>query len=119
MRLVEVAALRGNRRPVGRISFPHQLPRLVEPANAIIQLRCQADFGGEHLDEAPLAEADGYYLYLWWIIPGPNRLSVLNSGERAQIGPYQPCPLQSFSAVDSHFSALESHTAHLCERMNN
>jgi len=45
------------------------------------------------------------YLYPWWIIPGPNRLSVLICGDRAQIGPYQPCPLQSFSAVDSHFSA--------------
>jgi len=49
---------------------------------------------------------------------GSNRLSLLNSGDRAQIGPYQPCPLQSFSAGDSHFSALESHTARLCERMN-
>ena len=61
---------------------------------------------------------NGCYLYPWWIIPGPNRLSALISGDRAQLGPYQPCPLQSFSAVDSHFSALESHTAHLCERMN-
>src|SRR5437773_1529666 len=58
VRLVEVPALRGNCRPVQRGSFPYQLPRLVEPANAVIQLRCQADFGGEHLNEAPLAEAD-------------------------------------------------------------
>jgi hypothetical protein len=58
------------------------------------------------------------YLYQWWIIPGSNRLSVLDSGNRAQIGSYQPCPLQSFSAVYSHFSALESHTARLCDRMN-
>jgi hypothetical protein len=58
------------------------------------------------------------YLYPWWIIPGSNRLSVLNSGDRAQIGPYPPCPLQSFSAVVSLSSALESHTMRLCERMN-
>jgi hypothetical protein len=44
---------------------------------------------------------------------------TLNSGDRAQVGPYQPCPFQSFSAVDWRFIALESHTAHLCERMNN
>jgi len=40
-----------------------------------------------------------------------------NSGYRAQISPYQPWPLQSFSTVDSHFTALESHTARLCDRM--
>ena len=28
----------------------------------------------------------GCYLYPWWIIPGLNRLLVLNSGDRAQIG---------------------------------
>jgi len=86
------------------------------PAPLLVQLYKQYSMGnGKGQGEA---WKDGCYLYPWWIIPGPNRLSVLNSGDWAQIGPYQPCPLQSLSAVVSHFSALESHTARLCERMN-
>ena len=78
VRLVEVSALSGNCCPVWRKSIPRQPPRLLESANALIQLRCQADFGGEYLDEAPLAEADA----LGYIANPHLRVGLLERVER-------------------------------------
>jgi hypothetical protein len=50
---------------------------------------------------AAAIDSTGCSYRVWWIIPGLNRLSELNFGDRAQIGSYQPCPLQSFFAADS------------------
>src|SRR5262249_48252665 len=50
VRLVEVAALHGDPRPVRRRDVPHQCPGPLKSAHSAVELRRQADLGREHLD---------------------------------------------------------------------
>ena len=58
MRLVEIAAVKSDPRPVRRLDVPHEFSSLLKPSHAAIQLRRQTDFGRKQLDKSPLAEAE-------------------------------------------------------------
>jgi hypothetical protein len=58
VRLVEIAAVKRELRPVERAGLLCQRHRRVETLNAIKRLRGGADFLGESLNKAPMAETD-------------------------------------------------------------
>src|SRR5262245_94321 len=58
VRLVEIAALDGDPRPVRLFDVSHEASRILKTSHAAIHLRRQADFCRKHLDKSSLAEAN-------------------------------------------------------------
>jgi len=56
MRLVEISAFHGELRPVDFCCASRRCDRMLESLHAAEELRCQANFGGKHLDKSPLAQ---------------------------------------------------------------